>query len=59
MARGLLTLYLLIVLGPVALAAAAFALRDLLARRQPAPSAGNGHSDAEALQYTVEEAPAI
>ena len=59
MARKLLALYLLIVLGPVALAATAFALRDRLARRRPALSAGNGHTDAEALEHTVEEVQAI
>lgn len=55
MARRLLALYLLIFLAPLALAAIAFALRDLLTRRRPAPSEGNGHTDAEALEHTVEE----
>lgn len=55
MARRLLALYVLIILAPLALAAGAFALRDLLARRRPTPSEGNGHTDAEALEHTVEE----
>jgi len=55
MARRLLVLYLMIVLGPLALAAVAFALRDLLARRKRAPSEGNGHAEAEGLEHTVEE----
>ncbi len=59
MAHRLLVLYLLIVLGPLAVAAAAFALRDLLARRRPDPSEGNGHAEAEALEHTVEEVQAI
>jgi hypothetical protein len=59
MARRLLVLYLLIVLGPLAVAAAAFALRDLLARRRPDPSEGNGHAETEALEHTVEEVQAI
>ncbi|KKL24007.1 hypothetical protein LCGC14_2419670, partial [marine sediment metagenome] len=40
---------------PLALAAVAFALRDLLARRKRAPSEGNGHAEAEGLEHTVEE----
>jgi len=59
MARRLLVLYLLIVLGPLAVAAAAFVLRDLLAQRRPDPSEGNGHAEAEALEHTVEEVQAI
>ncbi len=59
MARRLLALYLLIVLGPIALAASAFALRDRLARRRPALSGGNGHTDAEALEHTVDEVQTI
>ena len=59
MARRLLVLYLLIVLGPLAVAAAAFALRDFLARRRLEPSQGNGHAEAEALEHTVEEVQAI
>ena len=59
MALRLLVLYLLIVLGPLAVAAAAFALRDLLARRRPETSQGNGHAEAEALEHTVEEVQAI
>jgi hypothetical protein len=59
MTLRLLLLYLLIVLGPLAFAAAAFALRDLLVRRRPDPSQGNGHAEAEALEHTVEEVQAI
>ena len=59
MALRLLVLYLLIVLGPLAVAATAFALRDLLARRRAEPSQGNGHAEAEALDHTVEEVQAI
>ncbi len=59
MAHRLLDLYLLIVLGPLAVAAAAFTQRDLLARRMPDPSEGNGHADTEALEHTVEEVQAI
>lgn len=59
MARRLLLIYLLIVFGPLASAAAAFALRDILARRRPHPSEGNGHAEAEALEHTVEEVQAV
>ncbi len=59
MALRLLILYLLIVLGPLAVAAAAFALRDLLARRRAKTSQGNGHAEAEALEHTVEEVQPI
>jgi hypothetical protein len=58
-ARRLFILYLFTVLGPLAVAAAAFTLRDLLVRRRPDPSEGNGHAEAEALEYTVEEVQAI
>ena len=54
MARRLLVLYLLIALGPVLVFAAAFAARDLLARR-PAHPHGNGHAEIEGLEHTVEE----
>jgi hypothetical protein len=54
-ARRLFALYLLIVLGPLAVGAVAFALRDLLAGRRRDPSRGNGHAEAEALEHTVEE----
>jgi hypothetical protein len=59
MALRLLVLYLLIVLGPLAVAATAFAVRDFLARRGPEPSQGNGHAETEALEHTVEEVQAI
>lgn len=58
MTRRLLVLYLLIVLVPLAVAAA-FTLRDLLAQRTPDPSEGNGHAEVEALEHTVEEVQAI
>lgn len=59
MARRLFVLYLLITLGPLVVAAAAFTLRDLLSRRRPDPSESNGHAEAEALEHTVEEVQAI
>ncbi len=58
MARRLLALYLMTVVGPVAVAAAAFGLQNLLGRRNPELAGGNGHTDPEALEYTVEEAQA-
>ena len=57
-ARRLFLVYAVVVLGPLALATAAFALRDFLARRGRPPSAGNGHAEAEALEHTVEEVQA-
>lgn len=59
MTLRLVILYLLIVLGPLVVAAAAFALRDLLVRRRPDTSQGNGHAEAEALEHTVEDVQAI
>jgi hypothetical protein len=56
--RRLLIAYAAIVLGPLVVVAAAFALRDLLARRGQPSSAGNGHAEAEALEHTVEEVQA-
>lgn len=58
MTRRLLALYVMTVVGPFALAAAAFGLQNLLGRRRPELAGGNGHVDAEALEYTVEEAQA-
>jgi hypothetical protein len=58
-ANRLLVLYLLIVLGPLAVAAAVFIVRDLVARRALDPSEGNGHAEVEALEHTVEEVQAI
>ncbi len=58
MARRLFLAYVAVILGPLALATAAFALRDLLARRGRPSSAGNGHAEAEALEHTVEEVTA-
>ncbi len=57
--RRLFLAYLTVVLAPLVVAAAVFALRDLLARRKPSASQGNGHVDAEALEHTVEEAQPI
>ncbi len=58
MARRLFLAYVAFILGPLAVGAAAFALRDLLARRGRPSSAGNGHAEAEALEHTVEEVQA-
>ncbi|MEE8370279.1 MAG: hypothetical protein V3S00_05880 [Dehalococcoidia bacterium] len=58
MARRLFLAYIALVFGPLALATAAFALRDFLARRGLPPSAGNGHAEADALENTVEEVQA-
>ncbi len=58
MARRLFLAYVAVILGPLAVGAAAFALRDLLARRGRPFSAGNGHAEAEALEHTVEEVQA-
>jgi hypothetical protein len=57
--RRLLIAYAAIVLGPLVVVTAAFALRGLLARRGRPSSAGNGHAEAEALEHTVEEVQAI
>ena len=54
MALRLLALYLLIAFGPLLAFAAAFAARDLAARR-PAHPHGNGHAEIEGLEHTVEE----
>jgi len=53
-ARRLLVLYLLVAFGPLLAFAAAFAARDLVARR-PARPRGNGHAEVEGLEHTVEE----
>ncbi len=58
MARRLFLTYVAVILGPLVVVAAAFALRDLLARRGRPSSAGNGHAEAEALEHTVEEVQA-
>ena len=58
MARRLFLAYVAVVFGPLALATAAFAIRDFLARRGRPPSAGNGHAEAGALENTVEEVKA-
>ncbi len=54
-ARRLFLAYVAVVLGPLALASAAFALRDLLAKGRRALPEGNGHAEAEGLEQTVEE----
>ncbi len=58
MTRRLLLAYLLVVFGPLAAAAIAFALRDLVARRRPASSDSDGHTESEALEHTVKEVQA-
>src|SRR3972149_5026889 len=58
MARRLLVLYLLIAFGPLLAFAAAFAARDLLARR-PAHPHGNGHTELEGLAHTAAERQAV
>ncbi len=58
MARRLFLAYVAVILGPLVVVAAAFALRDLLGRRGRPSSAGNGHAEAEALEHTVEEVQA-
>jgi membrane protein implicated in regulation of membrane protease activity len=55
-AARLLAVYIAIVLAPLLVAAAAFALRDLLRRTARRKPTGNGHSEAgEGLEHTVEE----
>lgn len=56
--RRLFLAYLAVVLAPLVVASAVFAVRDLLARRSPLASTGNGHAEAEALEHTVEEVQA-
>ncbi len=58
MTRRLLGLCLMAALGPLALAVAAFRLREVMARRRRAHWEGNGHVDAEALEHTVEDVAA-
>ena len=55
MARRLFLTYVALILGPLALAAAAFALRDRLARRRQARWDGDGRDESERLEHTVEE----
>ena len=57
-ARRLFLAYVAVILGPLVVVAAAFALRNLLVRRGRPSSAGNGHAEAEALEHTVEEVQA-
>ena len=58
MARRLFLAYIAVILGPLVVGAAAFTLRNLLARRGRPSSAGNGHAEPEALEHTVEEVQA-
>ena len=58
MARRLFLAYIAVILGPLVVGAAAFALRNLLVRRGRPSSGGNGHAKAEALEHTVEEVQA-
>ncbi len=55
MTRRLFFTYLVIVAAPLAVAAAAFALRDRLSRRQRERWGGDGHGEPEGLEHTVEE----
>ena len=56
MAVRLFGIYIAIVLAPVLVASAAFALRDLLRRTARRKPTGNGHREAgEGLEHTVEE----
>jgi hypothetical protein len=55
LAVRLFALYLVIVVGPLAVAAAAFALRDLVTRRRRGLHGGNGHGELRGLENTVEE----
>jgi hypothetical protein len=57
-ARRLFLVYAAIVIAPAVVAVAAFAVRDLIDRRRAPPHEGNGHADADALEYTVEEVQA-
>jgi hypothetical protein len=54
-ARRLFLVYAAIVIVPALVAAAAFAVRDLIDRRKWPPHEGNGHAEAGALEHTVEE----
>lgn len=53
----LLVAYLAVVVGPLLVAAVAFAVARLLQPR-PAAAGGNGHAEPAALEHTVEEVPA-
>lgn len=55
MAVRLFALYVAIIVVPLAVAAAAFALRDLLSGRRRGLHRGNGHAEIEGLEDTVEE----
>jgi hypothetical protein len=58
MTRRLFGLYLMAALAPLALAATAFKVQEILARRRRALWEGDGPTDAEALEHTVEEVAA-
>ncbi|MEX0799631.1 MAG: hypothetical protein WD379_00270 [Dehalococcoidia bacterium] len=55
MAARLFALYIAIIVVPLAVAAAAFALRDLLSRQRQGLHGGNGHAEIAGLEDTVEE----
>ncbi len=55
MTRRLFFVYLVIVAAPLAVAAAAFALRDRLSKRRRERWGGDGHGEPEGLEHTVEE----
>lgn len=56
MARRLFLAYVAIVVGPLAVAAVAFALRDWIVRRRAGRyPRGDGHAEDERLTDTVEE----
>ena len=55
MTQRLLLIYLAVVLGPLLVAAALFALRDRVSRRPSAHHNGDGHGGSDKLTQTVEE----
>ena len=55
LAVRLFALYVAIIVVPLAVAAAAFALRDLLSSRKRGLHGGNGHAEIAGLEDTVEE----
>jgi len=57
-ARRLFLAYAAFVIAPAVVAAAAFAVRDLVDRRRQPRHEGNGHAGVEALEHTVEEVQA-
>ncbi len=55
MTQRLLLLYLAVILGPLAVAAALFALRDRASRRPSSHRRGDGRADSDEFTQTVEE----